>query len=146
MTTITGHDAIAHAARTGAVLRKCADPTGDGARDITIEEAREIACEDPCLVWCADDAATEAACASLRAEMSRVFGAHATAESLGDGIARVLVDGWPETMTYRTQTALDVLGVIADGAGESERGDANVCTALETAGAVVETAPRYAVG
>jgi hypothetical protein len=72
MTTITGHDAIAHAARTGAVLRKYTDPTGDGARDITIEEAREIAHEDPCLVWCADDAgATEdgdaRVCAALEA-------------------------------------------------------------------------------
>ncbi len=33
-TTRTGHDAIAHAAATGATLHKYADPV-DGARDVT---------------------------------------------------------------------------------------------------------------
>ena len=50
-TIITGHDAIAHAARTGAPLHKHADPV-DGARGITLDEAREIAREDAGLVWC----------------------------------------------------------------------------------------------
>lgn len=51
MTTLTGHDAIAHAARTGAPLHKHADPV-DGGRVVTPDEAREIAREDAGLVWC----------------------------------------------------------------------------------------------
>jgi len=50
-TTITGTDAIAFAARTGAQLHKHADPV-DGAREITVDEARAIAREDVGLVWC----------------------------------------------------------------------------------------------
>jgi hypothetical protein len=51
-TTLTGHDALAHAARTGAQLHKHADPI-DGARAVTLDEARAIAAEDAGLVWCA---------------------------------------------------------------------------------------------
>lgn len=50
-TTLTGHDALAHAARTGAQLHKHADPV-DGARAVTLDEAREVAREDAGLVWC----------------------------------------------------------------------------------------------
>ena len=50
-TTITGTAAIDHAARTGAQLYKHADPV-DGARAVTLDEAREIAREDVGLVWC----------------------------------------------------------------------------------------------
>ena len=50
-TTITGTDAIAFAARTGAQLHKHADPV-DGAREITVDEARAIARGDVGLVWC----------------------------------------------------------------------------------------------
>lgn len=50
-TTLTGHDAIAYAAEHGLTLRKHADPT-EGAREgLSVEEAREIAAEDPSLVW-----------------------------------------------------------------------------------------------
>ena len=41
-TTLTGHDTLAHAARTGAQLHKHADPV-DGARAVTLDEAREVA-------------------------------------------------------------------------------------------------------
>lgn len=50
-TTVTGHDAIVHAERTGAPLYKHADPV-EGARvGLTVEEARAIAAEDPSLIW-----------------------------------------------------------------------------------------------
>lgn len=51
MTTRTGTEALAYSVRTGAQLHKHADPV-DGARDITLDEARQIAREDPGLVWC----------------------------------------------------------------------------------------------
>lgn len=50
-TTLTGHDAIAHAVRTGAKIHKHADPI-DGAREVTLDEARAIAAEDAGRVWC----------------------------------------------------------------------------------------------
>jgi hypothetical protein len=49
-TTITGHDAIAYAESTGATLHKHADPV-DGAREVTVDEAREIAREDVGLIY-----------------------------------------------------------------------------------------------
>jgi hypothetical protein len=48
---LTGREAIDHARRTGATLHKYADPT-EGPREITADEADEIAREDPALVWC----------------------------------------------------------------------------------------------
>jgi hypothetical protein len=47
---ITGYAAIDYAARTGATLRKHADPE-DGAREVTAEEARAIVREDAGLVY-----------------------------------------------------------------------------------------------
>lgn len=48
---LTGHDAIEYAEKFGFALSKHADPT-EGARDgLTIDEAREIAAEDPGLVY-----------------------------------------------------------------------------------------------
>jgi len=48
---ITGHDAIAYAAaRNLPLLHKYADPT-EGARDVTLDEAREIIAEDPALIY-----------------------------------------------------------------------------------------------
>lgn len=47
---ITGYAAIDYAARTGATLRKYADPE-DGAREVTAEEARAIVREDAGLVY-----------------------------------------------------------------------------------------------
>lgn len=48
--TLTGHEAIAYAARFGGDLNKYADPV-DGARVVDIDEAREIAREDASLIW-----------------------------------------------------------------------------------------------
>lgn len=48
--TLTGIDAIAYSQRTGARLKKYADPI-DGAREITVDEAYEIAREDASLVY-----------------------------------------------------------------------------------------------
>lgn len=47
---VRGAKAIELAESTGAQLHKHADPT-EGARDLTIEEAREVAKEDPNLVY-----------------------------------------------------------------------------------------------
>ena len=51
-TKITGFDAIDYAAATGAVLHKYADPTEDAREGLTIDEARDVAMEDPNLIWC----------------------------------------------------------------------------------------------
>lgn len=47
---IRGAKAIELAETTGVKLHKHADPT-EGARDLTLEEAREIVKEDPSLVF-----------------------------------------------------------------------------------------------
>ena len=47
---VRGAKAIELAESTGAKLHKHADPT-EGARDLTIEEAREVAKEDQSLVF-----------------------------------------------------------------------------------------------
>lgn len=58
MTTLTGHAAIDHASRHGLTLSKYADPT-EGAREgLTVEQAREVAAEDPALIWCPGIATT----------------------------------------------------------------------------------------
>lgn len=50
-TPLTGHDAIDHAEANGLTLSKYADPT-EGAREgLSIEDAREVAAEDPNLIW-----------------------------------------------------------------------------------------------
>lgn len=50
-TTITGLDAIAYATARGIALHKHADPI-EGAREVTADEAREIAREDVGLIYC----------------------------------------------------------------------------------------------
>jgi len=50
-TIITGHEAIDYADFTGRPLNKYADPI-EGARTwLTPDQAREIAKEDPSLIW-----------------------------------------------------------------------------------------------
>lgn len=49
-TKLTGSDAIDTAAALGVNLYKYADAV-DGAREVTVDEAREIAREDASLVW-----------------------------------------------------------------------------------------------
>ena len=49
----TGHNAIEYAKAAGLTLNKYADPT-EGAREgLTVVEAREVAAEDPSLIWVA---------------------------------------------------------------------------------------------
>lgn len=51
MTRLTAHDAIEYAAAHDLTLNKYADPT-EGAREgLTVDEAREIAAEDPSLIY-----------------------------------------------------------------------------------------------
>lgn len=47
---ITGTDAIDYAEAHGLSVQKYTDPT-EGARAVTVEEARAIAREDPSLLW-----------------------------------------------------------------------------------------------
>jgi hypothetical protein len=47
--TLTGHEAIRIAERDGITLRKYADPT-EGAREVNLDEGRDIAREDPSLI------------------------------------------------------------------------------------------------
>lgn len=49
--TITGHDAIRHAAALGLVLCKHSDPVEDAREGLTEDEAREVAREDPSLIY-----------------------------------------------------------------------------------------------
>ena len=57
---ITGHAAIDHADALGLQLNKYADPTEGPLSGISVDEAREIAAEDPSLIWVsADSAITE---------------------------------------------------------------------------------------
>jgi hypothetical protein len=64
-TKLTGSDAIDTAAALGVSLYKYADAV-DGAREVTIDEARAIAREDASLVWLTIDSddADEARCAA----------------------------------------------------------------------------------
>ena len=51
MTRLTGREAIEYAEAHGLALHKYADPI-EGARDgVTVDEARDIAREDPSLIW-----------------------------------------------------------------------------------------------
>lgn len=49
--TLTGLDAIAHAEAHGLRLSKYADPIEDAREGLTVEEAREVAAEDPSLIY-----------------------------------------------------------------------------------------------
>ena len=51
MTTYTGHQAIEIAETNGADLNKYADPIEDARTGLSIDEAREVATEDPSLIW-----------------------------------------------------------------------------------------------
>ena len=48
---ITGHDAIVYAEQHGGTLCKYADPTEDDRDDLTPDQAREVAREDPSLIY-----------------------------------------------------------------------------------------------
>lgn len=51
----TGHDAIEFAEQTGTTLNKYEDPVEEARSGLTVEEAREIASEDPSLIWVEDE-------------------------------------------------------------------------------------------
>ena len=53
MTTLTGHDAIAHAETNGLTLNKYADPIEDARDGLSVDDAIEVAAEDPNLIWIA---------------------------------------------------------------------------------------------
>ncbi len=48
---LTGYAAIDYAEEHGVLLNKYQDPTEDGRIGLTVQEAREIASEDPSLIW-----------------------------------------------------------------------------------------------
>ena len=50
--TLTGYAAIAHAEAHDLTLSKHADPTEDARDGLTVSEARDVASEDPSLIWC----------------------------------------------------------------------------------------------
>jgi hypothetical protein len=57
MTKLTGYEAIeAKAANESVVLCKYNDPTEDARENLTVEEAREVAKEDPSLIYADVDA------------------------------------------------------------------------------------------
>lgn len=70
----------------------------------------------------------------LQDEMARVFSG-AIVNRIDDETCKALVCGWPDAATYRTEVAIGVLEQFADMAGSTEDGDAEVCRALENAGA-----------
>ena len=51
ITTITGLDAINHAAEHGLTLSKYSDPVEDAREGLTVDEAREVATEDASLIY-----------------------------------------------------------------------------------------------
>lgn len=53
MKTLTGRDAISYAEANGLTLSKHADPTEGTRAGLTVEEAEEVAAEDPSLIWIA---------------------------------------------------------------------------------------------
>jgi len=73
-------------------------------------------------------------------ELCRVFGASASVavpEEAAPGEVSVYVEGWQSVVIYRLDRAIAVLRAEPDGAGATERGDAEVCCRLEQAGAFV---------
>lgn len=80
---IIGRDAIKLAETTRATLRAHADPTGAVDREVTIEEAREIADEDPALVYVLIERAPETAAHQAHLAAARLyFGDDAPADVL----------------------------------------------------------------
>lgn len=73
----------------------------------------------------------------FQSEFKRVFGSCNTyGGSCGIDLA-YFADEWLEPITYDEDKASAVLARFGDGHGVTEKGDAEVCAALEAAGAVV---------
>jgi len=73
----------------------------------------------------------------IRLEFLRVFGA-AEVTSDQTGVITVRADGWPDSRDYVAARAMLVLANFASNHGMTEQGDADVCRALEAAGALIE--------
>lgn len=80
--------------------------------------------------FCAAGASAEA----FEAEFRRVFGSCNVAFGGNVAFGAVFADGWPEPVRYDAAKALPVLARFDDGHGATEKGDAEVCAALEAAG------------
>lgn len=66
----------------------------------------------------------------LQTEFQRVF------DSCNLDKGRLYADGWPASIAYDVDIAVDVLRQFPDKYGVTEKGDTEVCVALERAGAV----------
>lgn len=51
MAKVTGREAIELARATGRTLNKYTDPTEEAREGLSVEEAEQIAKEDPSLIW-----------------------------------------------------------------------------------------------
>lgn len=67
----------------------------------------------------------------LTDEFERVF------NSVNYHEGQIYADGWPESIQYDSEIAISVLSKFEDGYGNTEKGDAEVCEALEQANAVI---------
>ena len=51
MKKLTGIEAIDYARKNDLTLNKYADPTEEARTDMSVDEAEEVATEDPSLIW-----------------------------------------------------------------------------------------------
>lgn len=74
-------------------------------------------------------------------QVRRIFG-EAEVEPEGDAgdLVRVDIDSWPDAIIYRAGVLAEVLAGFPTGHGKTADGDAEICAALENAGAVVSFA------
>lgn len=74
--TLTGRTAISVAERLGLTLGKYADPTEEARTGLTVEQARDLARQDPALIWidgaAVSEAIDDAAIHTLSAEAATV--------------------------------------------------------------------------
>lgn len=110
MARLTGQDAIRYAeAHESVRLCKYTDPTEEAREGLTVEEAREVAREDPELIWC-----------SVQPERCSVCGGALPAlDDDLDRLAEHLVD--PDTGDCPGSLCVDATGqVLGCGAWTSE--------------------------
>lgn len=110
MTTqrLTARAAIDHAAAHGLTLNKFADPT-EGAREgLTVAEAREIAAQDPSLIYCDVPTARLFVCA-VDSDEPQAWQDHQSIVSLTPA------DQTDDVCSYRVDTIdLDALRAVLD--------------------------------
>jgi len=115
MMKLTGVHAIDFADLRGLTLRKYADPT-EGAREgLSVEEARQIAKEDPSLIWLAVETSVWSIVSAQGAHMGLYQGetsAHAYAAMHRDaGYRAEVVDGEIQT-TAEHGDAVDEMSIV----------------------------------